>query len=252
MRETDWLYPNFIDEAGNFKSFVQSFLIKSNGQNILIDTCNGNAKTRTDLPEWQNLDTNFIQRLRSTGIIEEKINIVLCTHLHCDHVGWNTKLVGDSWIPTFPKAKYLFVEKEFNYWKQKPEKEMQADKLAFADSVNPIVQAGLAKIIKAEEQINNDIRLLPTFGHTPGHVSIVIESKGEKAIISADFIHHPCQFAYPQWKMDADVLPNEAIVTRKKMLTKIANTNTLLIGSHFSNPVAGKVIKAGKNYMFRV
>lgn len=251
IRKISWLYPDFADKEGNLKSLVQSFLIKSGEKNILIDTCNGNGKTRSDLPEWGNLHTDFLKRLRSIGIIETDINMVVSTHLHCDHIGWNTIRKGGSWVPTFPNARYLFVKKEFEYWKGKPEKEMAADKLAFDDSVSPVIKAGLGEIVTAHQRIDPHLRLRPTPGHTPGHVSVVVESKGRRAIISGDFIHHPCQIAHPEWTIDADVLPDQALATRQKILAEIADTDTLLIGSHFANPVAGFVSRAKDGYIFK-
>src|SRR3989338_10118338 len=206
VKQISWLYPNFADRNGNLASYVQSFLIKSEGKNILIDTCNGNNKTRTDLPEWQNLKTDFLSEFRATGVKENEVDFIICTHLHCDHVGWNTKHEKGKWVPTFPQAKYLFVRKEFDYWSKKPEKEMLADKQAFDDSVKPIVEAGLAEVVESNHRVDQNIRLRLTIGHTPGHVSVVIESKGKRALISGDFIHHPIQLAYPLWTMDADVL----------------------------------------------
>ena len=251
VKRISWLYPDFADSKGNLKALVQSFLVKSEGKIILIDTCNGNNKIRSDLQEWGNLKTDFINRLRQTGIKETEIDIVICTHLHCDHVGWNTKLENGSWIPTFTKAKYLFVREEFDYWKQKPEKEMKADKEAFADSVEPIINEALAEIVESDYRVDGNIKLRSTIGHTPGHVSVSIESKGQKALISGDFIHHPIQFVYPFWTMDADVLPEEALKTRQRLFNELADKNILLIGSHFSNPVAGFVEKDRLGYIFK-
>lgn len=249
IKKITWLYPHFADEKGNLKALVQSFLIKSNGKNILIDTCNGNEKNRPTAPTWGNLHTDFLRRFSEIGIKETDINMVIFTHLHFDHVGWNTYLENAKWIPTFPNAIYLFVREEYDYWKQKPEKELDDDKFGFDDSVTPIVEAGLAQFVESNYRVDDNICLLPSPGHTPGHVSIMIASQGKQAIISGDFFHHPCQIAHPEWTMDADTSPNIALETRKKMLEEIADTDTILIGSHFPNPVAGKVKRYNNSYI---
>lgn len=241
IKKINWLFPNFADENGNLKALVQGFLIKSESKNILVDMCNGNGKNRPTCPDWGNLNTNFLERLNKLGIDESDINIVVSTHLHFDHVGWNTKLENGNFIPTFPNAAYLFVGEEYKYWQSKPEKEVDDDKFAFDDSVLPIVNANLAQFITPNYSLDKNINLLPTPGHTPGHVSIVINSRGKRAIISGDFIHHPCQFAYPEWGMGADALPEKAIKTRKKMLGELAESGALFIGTHFANPVAGYI-----------
>lgn len=252
IRDIGWLYPNFADEAGNLKALVQGFLIRSDNKNILIDTCNGNDKVRIDIPEWGNLQTNFLKKLRVIGVTEMDVNVVACTHLHFDHVGWNTKFEGGVWLPTFPNAKYLFAREEYEYWEQKPAKEIADDKAAFDDSVDPIVKAGLAELIDMEYKIDRHISFIPTPGHTPHHVSVFIESQNQRAIISGDFLHHPCQVAKPQWTTDADTQPEKGIVTRQRILAEIADTDVLLIGSHFANPVAGRVVQVSDGFIFKV
>lgn len=252
IREIGWLYPHFADESGNLKALVQAFLIKTRESNILIDTCNGNDKTRTDVPQWGNLQTEFLEKLAEIGATERDIDIVACTHLHMDHVGWNTTLEGGVWVPTFPNAQYLFAREEYEYWKKKPEKEIADDKAAFDDSIAPIVSAGLARFVEPQHQINDEISFIPSPGHTPCHVSVLIKSHGESAIISGDFLHHPCQIARPEWTTDADTLPEKAIETRKNILAEIADSNTLLIGSHFAEPVAGKVARLAAGLVFSV
>lgn len=252
IQSIEWLHPNFADKNGNLKALVQCFLIKSGDKLILIDSCNGNHKQRTDVPEWGNLQTDFLKKLRSLGITEGDINIVACTHLHFDHVGWNTKLENDIWVPTFPNAKYIFVKDEYEYWSQKPEKEIHDDKQAFEDSVLPIVKAGQAELVDEHYEIDRYIKFIPTPGHTPHHVSVLIESQKQRAIISGDFLHHPCQIANPQWGSYADTLPEKATITRQKMLDDIADTDTLLIGSHFAFPVAGYVIRTEDGYKIEI
>ncbi len=252
VKKMKWLIPNYADENGILKALVQSFLIKFNGKYILVDTCNGNDKNRPSLPEWANLKIKFIEKLNQIGITLSDINYVVCTHLHFDHVGWNTILVNGKWIPTFPNAKYIFSKKEFEYWSSKPKKEMIDDLLGIEDSVQPIINAGLAELVDDTFVFDENISLIPTPGHTPSHVSVLIESEGEKALISGDFIYHPCQVEKPEWGNTVDIYPNQAFKTRKKMLQFLANTNLLLLGSHFSNPVGGYVATKDGKFIFKV
>lgn len=252
IRQIGWLHPQFADSSGKLHAFVQTFLLKSGGLNILIDTCNGNDKPRVDVPEWSNLQTNFLDQLSSVGVAPTDVHIVACTHLHMDHVGWNTRLSNGSWVPTFPNARYLFARREYEYWQEKPAKEIADDKTAFDDSVMPIVNAGLASFVETNHQIDPHVRFIPTPGHTPAHASVLIESRNQRAIISGDFVHHPCQIAKPAWGTDADTSPDDAIKTRERILSEIANTDTLLIGSHFAEPVAGRVIRHQDGFLLQV
>ena len=239
--EIGWLSPHFAGEKGNLKSQVQSFLVKSDGKNILIDTCNGNGKERPNMPTWGNLQTDFLKKFSDCGTPPARIDLVVCTHLHFDHVGWNTKREGGTWMPTFPNAKYLFSKEEYEYWIKKPEKEMVDDFNGIDDSVTPVVEAGLAEFVTDDHMIDSNVRFIPTPGHTPHHISVVIESQGKKAIISGDTLHHPCQIVHQDWTTLADTYPDQTVATRKKLLDEIKDSDTLLIGSHFANPVAGKV-----------
>lgn len=252
IKKIEWLYPHYADKNGKLRALVQSFLIKSENKNILVDTCNGNDKKRIDVPEWGNLQTDFLKKLRNLGVSKEEIDVVACTHLHFDHVGWNTKLVDGKWTPTFPKAKYLFAKDEYEYWVKKPEKEITDDKAGFDDSVAPVIEAGLAELVEANHRIDENISFIPTPGHSPAHVSVLIESKGKRVIITGDLLYHPCQIAHPEWLTESDYSGSRATATRQKILNQIANTNTLLIGSHFPNPVAGRIVRSEDGFIFKV
>lgn len=252
IKNIDWLYPHFADKAGNLKALVQGFVIKSDDSIMLIDTCNGNNKIRADIPEWANLQTDFLKKLENIGVTTKDVTLVACTHLHMDHIGWNTTLEHGVWTPTFPNAKYLFAREEYAYWVQKPDKELADDKAAFDDSISPIVKAGLAEFVDMNHVLDRHVRFMPATGHTPGHVSVLIESENKRAIISGDFLHHPCQIANPQWMAEGDDQPDKAKATRQRMLNEIAGTDTLLIGSHFSNPVVGRVVRLNGGFVFKV
>lgn len=251
VKKIKWLIPNFTNKDGELKALVQSFLIKSNNKYILIDTCNGNNKNRPTLHEWSNLNTKFIEKINQIDISPSDIDYVACTHLHFDHVGWNTTLVNGKWIPTFPKAKYIFSKEEYKYWKSKPKKELIDDFLGIEDSVLPIIDAGLSELVDDTYKFDDQVSFFSTPGHTPSHVSVLIESKGEKALISGDFIYHPCQIEKPEWKNTVDTYPQQAIETRKQILLSLANTKTLLLGSHFPNPVGGYIVTQNGKLMFK-
>ena len=252
LKKTPGLYPQFIDNEGNLFANVQSFLIKTANANILIDTCNGNEKFRESIPEWGNLKTDYLDRIKEIGINETDIDLVICTHLHFDHVGWNTKLVDNIWKPTFINADYLFVKDEYDYWKSKPDNEIDDDFAAFDDSITPVVNAGLAKFVDKNQIIDHNITLTSTPGHTPGHVSILIKSQGESVLLSGDLFYHPCQITNPNWIGSSDSDPQRAIISRLRILKEITNTDTFLLGSHFSNPVSGKVKTRNKIYFFEI
>ena len=243
-----WLQPHFADERGRLKMSIHALVIEApgggrNGQRIVVDTCLGNDKTGRRIPTWNNLQLPFLADLEAAGFPRESIDTVLCTHLHVDHVGWNTMLVDGKWLPTFPKARYLMGRVEFAHWRAQHEREDMA--AVFADSVKPVHDAGLVDLVETEHRITNEISLIPTVGHTPGHVSVLIKSKGEEALITGDFIHHPCQMAHPEWSSTADDDPDRAERTRREVFTRLAGTTALLIGTHFVAPTAGRVVRDG-------
>lgn len=246
----DWLQPHFADKEGNLKATVQSLLIEINGKRILVDTCIGNGRKRPELPEWDNLNTTFLTRLQSVCSPGE-IDIVICTHLHFDHIGWSTTLKQGKWIPTFPNARYVLVKDEFEYWEAQPEAEIVDDKNGIDESVLPIHKAGLVDLVSVNHQVTEGISLFPTPGHTPYHVSLLIESAGQSAVITGDVIHHPIQIAHPDW-MSFDTDEKQAFATRQAFLERFANTETLIIGSHFADPVAGKIARSDGSFAFRI
>jgi len=246
IRPIAWLYPHFADENGRLHMSIHSFIVQTPTRRIIVDTCLGNDKQGRRIPHWNDRTGPFLEDLAAAGFPADSIDTVLCTHLHVDHVGWNTKLQNDRWVPTFPKARYLFGRAEFEHWvsaRDRPDMEQ-----IMADSVVPIVDAGLATLVATTERITDEIRLIPTVGHTPGHVSIMIESRGEKALITGDFMHHPCQIAHPEWSTLADSDPDQGIETRRLMFKSLADTPVLVIGTHFAGATAGRVVRDGETY----
>jgi glyoxylase-like metal-dependent hydrolase (beta-lactamase superfamily II) len=240
----DWLMPRYIDpKTIEIILCIQSYIIKTSHHTILVDTCVGNHKSRPARPSWHMQNAPFIEELANVGVHPEEVDFVLCTHLHVDHVGWNTKLVDGRWIPTFPNAKYIFSRNEYELWESRHENgEAVPVPLVYEDSVLPIVEAGQAIIVEDTHQIDDGMWLEPAPGHTPGHVMLNLKSREETALMSGDAIHHPIQLIRPEWSSRACEDPHMSAVSRTKMLERVADTNTLLCPAHFGSPTMGHVI----------
>ena len=234
-REYRWMFPHFMDDAGNLVMSIHALVVDTGERRIVVDTCIGNDKQR-DIPAWSNLQTTFLEDLEAAGYPPDTIDTVLCTHLHVDHVGWNTRLVAGEWVPTFANARYLVGEQEWRYWDGE-----DGSSAVLADSVRPVIDAGLVDFVAVDHRVCDEVSLEPTPGHTPGHVSVRIESAGENALITGDCIHHPCQMTRTDWCSSADYDQAEARVTREALLERLADTNTLVVGTHFATPTAGHV-----------
>jgi glyoxylase-like metal-dependent hydrolase (beta-lactamase superfamily II) len=250
-----WLQPDFADERGRLKMSIHALVVetqngKTGSRRILVDTCLGNDKENRRIPTWNKLQTSFLADLAAAGYPRETIDTVVCTHLHVDHVGWNTMLVEGRWVPAFQNARYLMGQVEYVHWTQQSEREDMAAVLA--DSVAPVWDAGLVDLVETDHRICDEICLVPTPGHTPGHVSVRISSRGETALITGDFMHHPCQIARPEWSSTADSDPAAARRTREAMLTSLAGTPTLVIGTHFAGRTAGRVVQDGDAFRLTV
>jgi len=243
-----WLKPHFMSDDARLIMSVHALVVETPTRRIVVDTCIGNDKSGRMAPHWNNMQGPFLADLVAAGYPRESIDTVLCTHLHVDHVGWNTMQVDGAWKPTFPNARYLMAESEFGYWRGSPEGEGQA--VIFADSVQPVFDAGLVDLVATDHRICDEVRLVPTHGHTPGHVSIAIESQGAQGLITGDFVHHPCQMAHPDWASSADFDPAASIATRHRMFSSLAEGPTLVIGTHFAGATAGRVVRDGDAWRF--
>ena len=246
----EWMQPHFADERGRLKMSIHALVVETPDRRIVVDTCLGNDKQGRRIPGWNNLQGPFLTDLAAAGYPRESINAVLCTHLHVDHVGWNTMLVDGKWVPTFPRARYLMGRVEFTHWREQHERDDMA--AIFADSVKPVQDAGFVDLVETDHRISDEIRLVPTTGHTPGHVSVVIRSEGEEALITGDFIHHPCQIAHPEWSSTADTDPEAAHRTRDRMLKELSERPVLVIGTHFAGATAGRILRDGDAYRLAV
>jgi len=248
LKASPWLYPHFANEDGSLNVAVQALLVEAPGLRLMVDTCIGNDKPR-HLVGGNPLATPFLQHLADAGWSRDSVDAVLCTHLHVDHVGWNTMLVDGKWIPTFPKARYLIGKREFEHWSHEGDEEQQA---IMGDSVRPIFDAGLAELVEMDHRISPEVRLTPSTGHTPGHVSVMFESEGKTAVITGDITHHPCQMAHPEWATSFDSDTQAATATRAKLFAEWADQPILVIGTHYAAPTAGHVKRDGAAFRFEV
>ena len=241
IRTVPWLRPHFASPDGKVIMSVHAFVIESPGHRMVVDTCIGNDKRRA-FPGWNMLQLPFLADLEKAGFARDSIDRVLCTHLHVDHVGWNTMLSAGKWVPTFPRARYLIGRKEWEHWSKASEPDTRE---LLDDSVRPIFDAGLADLVESDVRITDEVRLEPTPGHTPGHHSVRISSRGEEAVITGDLMHHPVQMAHPEWGSHFDFNFEEAIATRRAFLERYGGKPVLVLGTHFATPSAGRIVRDG-------
>lgn len=245
IRKLPWLMPHFATEEGRLRMSIHSLVVETPTRRIVVDTGLGNDKQGRNVPVWNNRSTPFLEILTAAGFPPDSIDTVLCTHLHVDHVGWNTKLVDGKWVPTFPNARYVFGKTEYDYWRDHP---AEPDKVAvFNDSVKPVVDAGQAELIPSDHRLCEEISLIPTPGHSPGHMSALIESGGEQGLLTGDVAHHPCQMAHLDWCSVVDSDPVQSAATRHKLFSRFADTPALVIGGHYS---AGHIKRDGDAFRF--
>ena len=239
----DWIGP-FVNDDHQLVLSFHSLVVETGDQILLVDTCIGNDKERT-YPKWNRMQSSFLQDLAEAGFETDSIDTVLCTHMHVDHVGWNTRWLDGRWEATFGNARYLYAEEEWKHWQNENQAEYGP---VIDDSVRPIFDAGLADLVSSDHGVTSEVRLEATPGHTPGHVSVHVTSRGEEAVITGDMIHHPCQIAHPEWSTTADVDPDLSAVTRTRFLDSYADRPVLVIGTHFAGPTAGKLVRDGDSY----
>jgi glyoxylase-like metal-dependent hydrolase (beta-lactamase superfamily II) len=249
--DCSWLQPTFIDpDTGRLVLCVQGFVIKTPHQNILVDSCVGNHKPRQARPFWNMMNSDrFEKNLGAIGLTVDDIDYVMCTHLHVDHVGWNTRLDNGRWVPTFPKAKYVMADRELAHWTQK-EKDDPASVPWITDSVLPIVEAKRAQIVASDFVLNESVQFIPTPGHTIDHYSVLVGQPGQDALITGDMIHSPIQGKYPELGMRADYDSPQAGQTRRKVFDRFCDASTIMCITHFPSPSTGRVRRWGDGYKF--
>lgn len=241
----DWLHPDFASADGTLRIDSHSFAFEVGGKRVVVDTGIGNGKTRAN-PAWHELRTDYLERLSAAGFPPESVDLVVLTHLHADHVGWNTTRRDGAWMPTFPNARYITTRAEHHFWSGFSMDEARAQ--MFRDSVQPVESAGLLDLVDAPVDAAPGVRLLPTPGHTPGHLAVELRSDGHTALITGDCAHHPVQLAHPGIASCADIDPAQATATRRSLFGALAGTATLVLGTHFAPPTAGRVVPHGDEY----
>jgi glyoxylase-like metal-dependent hydrolase (beta-lactamase superfamily II) len=244
----DWLRPHFLDEAGRLLMPIQSFVFRTRHHTVLVDTCVGNDK-RSGFRQWNARSAPFLDALRAAGFPPESIDFVFCTHLHVDHAGWNTRLENGRWVPTFPKARYLFRREENDHWAGLREPPFG---WTFEDSVLPVVEAGRVEWVRGDFQLDDQVFLQPTPGHTPGHTSVRLKSRGREAVITGDMLVHPVEVAEPQWGQVSDHDHALAVQTRTHFLDAVCDRDVLVLGSHFAPPTAVRIVGTPQGRRVRV
>lgn len=267
VRNIEWLRPDYANDRGELLWSVHSYIVDTGSTVIVVDTCCGNGKSAPVIPAWGNLNTPYLQRLEDAGYTPDQVDIVISTHLHLDHVGWNTMDRDGTWVPTFPNARYTYVEEEFNYHQGIAEGEQitsdladavvyeganpdiqQQTQLVFAESFQPCIDAGLVDLVPSDHVLSEGVRYFSTPGHTKSHHSVLIESQGQTAFITGDFIHHPCQIARPQWRSHGDFDRAQSARRRAEFMKQYADTGLLVLGTHFTGSSAGRLVSDGSSY----
>lgn len=248
-----WLEPKALDPVTGLLILpIQSYVVRTRHHNILIDGCLGEGKTcRWHLP-WHKLrGSRFLSDLAALGLAPEDIDFVMCTHLHGDHVGWNTRLVNGRWVPTFPNACYIISRRELDYWQDYNRTASGEDYAeGIVESVLPVVEAGQALLVGEDHAIDDEVSLEPLPGHTPGHFGVRLRSSGAKAIMIGDLMHSPVQCAEPDWRCGSDADPALARQVRRRFLEAHADTDDMVLTAHFPSPSVGYIRRAGEAYRF--
>jgi glyoxylase-like metal-dependent hydrolase (beta-lactamase superfamily II) len=247
-----WLEPFYDPADQTFELVFQTWIVTLAGKTAVIDPCNGNGRSRPVLPAFDHLDTPFLERLEATGTRPEDVDFVFCTHLHCDHCGWNTRLHDGRWVPTFPNARYLFVRREVERWDpaRPGHSPVEYNIGVYEDSVRPILDAGLADLVADHHAILPGLEIEPAYGHTAGHSALHLQSRDEHAWFTGDAFHHPLQVLRPQLHLEGCDDTQQAIATRERLIAEIAARDALMIPAHFSGPHYGRVARLAEGFRF--
>jgi glyoxylase-like metal-dependent hydrolase (beta-lactamase superfamily II) len=249
-----WLAPSHYDAAsGRIKLSVHSWLLQIGKQKILIDSCCGNNKVKPGRPFWNMLNLPYLERLAAAGAQPQEIDLVMCTHLHHDHVGWNTQLRDGRWVPTFPNARYVFSKPDFEYY-QKLDSDAQnepAEFGTFRECVLPIVEAGRAELVTGLHRLDENIEIVPAPGHSAGHVVFKLESRSSRAVFIGDVFHHLLQVYYPHWNFPKNSDVEQARMSRRTVLADCASTGALVLPGHVGAPFAGHIDAADGGFVPR-
>jgi len=245
-----WLQPRFVSPDDKLVLCIQSYLVRTKHHNILVDSCVGNHKERPTRPFWHKMKSDQYERnLAAAGVAVDDIDFVMCTHLHTDHVGWNTRLENGRWVPTFPKAKYVFAERELAHWTERHQKDPSAYPWV-TDSVLPIVEARRTEIVKSNHTLNDLVQLVPAPGHSFDQFSVLVGKSGSDALITGDMIHSPIQARYPEMGMMSDWDSKQAGQSRRGLLERFCDTSTIWCTAHFPSPSTGLIKRWDDGFKF--
>lgn len=247
----DLLEPDHVDFAGGtFLLGVQALLLRVAGLTVLVDTCVGENKSRPNHPAWHERSASgFLERLAAAGVAPEAVDVVFCTHLHADHVGWNTRLLDGRWVPTFPHARYLVGRRELAQWMERAQQDPGVNHGSHADSLLPVLEAGLVETVEDGHELAPGVTLVPLPGHTTGQMGLRLERNGARAIFCGDAIHSPAQVLRPEWSSRVCTDPQAAAATRRDLLECAADEGVLLVPAHFRNCGCARVLRKGEGFL---
>ena len=250
-RHRGWLVPDLLDpDTGRLVISFHTFVIRTPRSLILVDTCSGNDRDRPGKLRYHRKSWPYLENLAAAGVALEAVDYVLCTHLHVDHVGWNTRLVDGRWVPTFPNARYLFDREEWEFWQAEYETERFTDDPFYEDCILPVIAAGQVDFVSGEHEIDPWVRLEPSRGHTPGHVSVRIRDGDREAVMTGDMMHHPLQCAEPALSSCFCVDPEHSRRTRRAFLERHADGPVLVLPAHFPAPTGGHIRSVRDGFRF--
>lgn len=248
LADRHWLEPRFMQNDAIALS-MHSLVLRIHGRVILIDTCVGEHKPRPNQPPWHaRANTSYLSRLACIGLQPDDVDMVLCTHLHADHVGWNTKLLDGRWVPTFPRARYIIGRGELTHWQAETLRNPTVNHGSYTDSVLPVLEAGRVDLVDADDALLDGVTIRALPGHAPGQIGLAIESRGERGLLCGDAIHHPVQLVRPDWCSKFCFNAAQAHATRSEMLDDAAERGTWLAPAHFMGLTALRIRKTGDSF----
>ena len=252
LQQHRWLQPGFVDAAMQVVMSFHSYLLRTTRHTILVDGCVGNGKERPLRPMWHRQEVPYLERLAAAGVQPEQIDFVFCTHLHADHVGWNTRLQGGRWVPTFPNARYIFARREYEHWEALQRAGEEPNHGSFADSVLPVMEAGLADLVESDHELETGLHLEAAYGHTPGTCLLHAHSRGQHGVFTGDVMHTPVQLADPALSSRFCSDPALSARTRQALCERYAETQSTLFTGHFPAPSAARIVRAGSTFGLQV
>lgn len=246
------LAPDHVNFAtGELLLGVQSFVLRIGDLTVLIDSCVGENKERERRADWhRRTHTDFLAALARAGVTPADVDIVVCTHLHADHVGWNTRLENGRWVPTFPRARYMIGTAELAAWQaEEISAPGKANHGAYVDSVLPVVEAGLVETVDDGFELTRGLSVIPLPGHSPGQIGLDLDyGESRHALFCGDAIHTPAQLFKPEWTSAFCTNAKQAVESRVGLLDRAASEGSIIAPSHIRNAMGFRVERCGCAY----